>query len=356
MKNSRTLKILLIAVIVSGTVVCLNGCRSQSNTQIDTKSLLEEANRLIRYYQGNRGELKKAYEDLSEIIKREPNHAEAYVRMAELYIKDAYLSDNNFDWERAKESEQWIRKAQEISPDSAFIDGIYSYFYFAKQDYGQALELAKSAVKKDPTNPDWYFQLARVYDKETDHRGAIQSLNDALNYVKDDDYRAMVYSSLGWQYSEIEDFGNSFDMYEKSIKLRPNSPWDLNNYGAALLRAFKSKQGKKQHLDRAIEVLTNALSVMDFGMAHMNLADAYQCKARVFLYYGYTKQAKHFFEMSIKEYPSYDAVHYELGKLYEKEGNLDRAEKEYLRALFINPDYPDYQKRVEEIRQKKQKT
>ena len=120
---------------------------------------------------------------------------------------------------------------------------------------------------------------------------------------------------------------NAINKYELAVKLDPNYHWAWYNLGRMLDR--------KKLTDEAIEMYKKAIEVnQNYGDAWNNLGNIYSRLNRFSL-------AKEAYERSIK-CPAYDSKHFpnfNLGLLFDKVDDHQKAIEFYLKAIENKPDY-----------------
>ena len=134
---------------------------------------------------------------------------------------------------------------------------------------------------------------------------------------------------LGVVYFNDGKFRLAIPEFGKAIELNPSSPDYRNALGMALMF--------NRQLDDAIKVFEEALTIdPKSSETKNNLASAYLMKgelepARVLL-------------LQVKDdfiYPTPHFVYFNLARIYERQGKIDKAIEEYRLALDIRPDYVD---------------
>jgi len=139
--------------------------------------------------------------------------------------------------------------------------------------------------------------------------------------------------------------------YLARIDLKPNSAWTRVNYSAFLAKL-------KLDYDKAIEQGKIALKLMDFGMGHYVLGNAYYEKG---VHLQWTKKrykdSRKYFLLAIDHNPYNPDAYYGLGVSYYMTGikNKDRfqiikSEEALYRAVQLNPDYQQAKKQLDKVR------
>jgi Tfp pilus assembly protein PilF len=128
-------------------------------------------------------------------------------------------------------------------------------------------------------------------------------------------------------------------VYERLLELDPKGAWTRGNYAGFLIR--------RQQDDRAIEMAQAALKIMDYGVAHQTLADAYSEEGAEALWASASAPdlAKTAFDSAVAADPSYAHAHYGLGAYFRKlalerheKGLLARSSDEFEKAAKFDKD------------------
>ena len=119
------------------------------------------------------GEKEKCLIQMQDIIKKDPNHAEALNYVGYTWAEQGIRLD---------EAEAMIRKALEIKPDSAFIIDSLAWVYYQKGDYVNALDLLKKAVSIFSEDPVILEHFGDAYYKNGNKKEAVAAYRSALDF------------------------------------------------------------------------------------------------------------------------------------------------------------------------------
>ena len=148
------------------------------------------------------------------------------------------------------------------------------------------------------------------------------------------------YSLLSSAYQRLKKYDLADHSYQEIINIEPKSPWARVNYSSFLLKY-------KKDYDKAIIQGKIALELMDFGMGHKVLGEAYYAKAAQLHWEKkqYEESIKYFL-FAIEHDPYNSNALYGLGMSYYRIGHKNRnksqivqAEKYLDKAVEINPDH-----------------
>lgn len=169
----------------------------------------------------NLKEYDKGISFLKNILKENPDCAEAYYRIG-LY----YNAINRED-----EALNSFLKAIKADPEHSYANNeaaeIYRKHYekkYKSDDYRHAVEYARKQVEVNPSCY-YYTDLGLVYLAGYEMKEAITAFEEASKY---DDKNPYPYNNIGYVYKILGDFEKAFEYYQKSIERTDNK--DSNPY------------------------------------------------------------------------------------------------------------------------------
>jgi len=112
---------------------------------------------------------------------------------------------------------------------------------------------------------------------------------------------AEAYTFLGWTYSHLGDYPRAIEEAEKAVRIDPDFGNPYNDIGVYLIELGRE--------DEAIPYLEKA--------------------------------------MRAKRYCCYQFPHFNLGRIYLKKGVYEKARREFLKSLAIDPDYAPARRALE---------
>lgn len=134
---------------------------------------------------------------------------------------------------------------------------------------------------------------------------------------------------LGLAYFNAGDYQRAVPEFAKAVKLNPSEPLYYDALGTALMFS--------RRFDAAIAQFKEALRVdPKYTEAKNNLGTAYLAKGDLAL-----ARATFNDVLSDPFYATPQFAYFNLAKIYEREGKIDEAIREYKRALDIDRDYVD---------------
>ena len=136
----------------------------------------------------------------------------------------------------------------------------------------------------------------------------------------------------------------SVSSYEKALALEPNNPYLLVELSRVYLtRALMTEEGdqRNNYLSQAEEKVRTAFELKpDYAQASYQMAAIYEAQGKTQDAIDMLENLKSLAGFIVGYNPMQDVgLALQLGVLYYNTGDLDTAEKEFERALVLNPDY-----------------
>lgn len=204
-----------------------------------------------------------------------------------------------------------------------------STFFIMEGDIKRAEDELKKAIKADPFAIKPRLDLVEVYIKGGKSKTAKRLLEDTQKYLS----RPKHYVAVSRIWRRLKEKGKGIEVLREGFRKFPGSRRLVFELFGALWVTRR---------DEAEEVLRKYIKTRpnDY-LAHMFLA-------RLLLAEGKRKEAKKELKKAFEIRFDPNVV-LELGKMLEKDGELEEAKKLYLEALEENPDLHDVRERLIEI-------
>ncbi|MBW1672376.1 MAG: tetratricopeptide repeat protein [Deltaproteobacteria bacterium] len=119
-----------------------------------------------------------------------------------------------------------------------------------QHDYGKAILLHQSFLRKEPANGLALYHLGYAYGQTGDHQKEALYYEQAIDLGFKED---SLFFNLGMAYGELNQIENSIDAFNKALNINPNSA--DNHFGLALAyqRSVADKMAAEEFL-KAIEI------------------------------------------------------------------------------------------------------
>jgi len=217
-----------------------------------------------------------------------------------LYVA-AYLQ---FRQGQQNKSLEFLAKAYRLKPDDWRIHQLFALNFIELNMTSYAEQEFLRAIKFNPTQPEIFYQLARLYYTQSRFQESIGLSKKALALAPE---YSEVYDNLGLNYQAIQDTPRAIESYTKAIDLNLKrevpDEWPLINYGTFL----------SQSPERALPILQQALNINAVNPeANFQMGETLRRLGR-------DKEAETYFERSIAADPKFARAYYLLALLVRKE-------------------------------------
>jgi len=194
--------------------------------------------------------------------------------------------------------------------------------YVELADYSDADHWFSQVVSETPDDADAWYLLGRTKYNENEFTAAISAFERALalrpRYVE-------AQNNIGLCWKELNERDKAQAAFKAAIDWQGDAPADAQpflNLGALLADAGKN--------DEALPFLTKAVSLAPKNPSvHEELGKVYLAMNRL-------SEAQAELEQAVALAPDASALHYKLGQILRKEGQTDRAQKEFAICERLN--------------------
>jgi len=299
----------------------------------------EEALDVIRSWHGRGSVLDEAADLAKRIPTSDRDYVRAQVLLARVERLRGYRVRNEHDPKRLNAAHAILDGVEKKAPDLYELHFERASVFEAADGHDKARAELEIAARIDPARLDTDSLLAEIalHENKPD-----EALRRATRVIVGATRKGLVisgYSHLETAYSHVNNYRAADATYRVLIELDPESAWAKGNYAHFLVY--------RGEYDKAIDMANAAIKQMDYGMAHVALADAYVGKGFDLLYdRREVERAQEFFEAAVKQDARNVHAHYGLAALYRVKAihGHDRAmaqksKRELDLALAIKPDH-----------------
>lgn len=210
----------------------------------------------------------KAIRIYDQVIERDPQNAEAY------YRRGAFMSNFTFGREQvllyAPEDVMGdLQRAVQLDPKLAGAHYALGVAYDRMGNVEKAMAEFQKAAELAPGDPRPHLYLGEKYANAGKPHTAISAFAKAIQADPENVEALKDYAYLCLAYDEEGGGEEAKHALEMAIKIRPNDPEILMNYGHTLLLSRKNHEAIDHYL-RSIELRP------DWALSHYNLAIAYE--------------------------------------------------------------------------------
>lgn len=291
-------KFIPLAVILMFTASCRSGSsKQQGQTQED----------------GGEFSQLPLIQKLNEQISQSPHNAELYFLRS-----SAYLQLGNYNNALAD-----IRQALQRDSTEGKYYRLLGEIYFSRQEYTRAITALQKGHQEAPNDIDLMLQLAKYQLYVGERAESIQLLDDVL---RKDVFNAEAYFLKGMLFKEIGDTAKAISGFQTAVEQNPRCYEAYMQLGLLLSK-------KKNPL--AIGYFRNALKID---------SSSYEARYGIAMYYqeaGDYSKALEIYRQMILDFPQEKDAYYNIGYIHFQMDSIDRASRDFDRAIAVAPDYAD---------------
>ena len=259
----------------------------------------------------NQGKNREAQEKFQKAQFYNPNN------LMGLYLW-AVLDIDMGDYVSAKKKLSIVLSFQPDNPEALFSMALA---YYKIKNYAMSVEFAQNALQNNNTNPKIYALLADSYCCMNNYEKAMEIYKEGDKKQFDSEN---FYLSFGERALRFKDYENSLYAYNKALKINPDSTWAKNGLATNYLNLNKLEEAKSLLL----EILDKTDNNIPF---YIKLASAENSLKNY-------KSAIEYILLAIKGNVKNTELYYDLGILYEKINESDKAKDAYAKMLEYHKD------------------
>ncbi|MFZ3137817.1 MAG: tetratricopeptide repeat protein [Thermodesulfovibrionales bacterium] len=158
---------------------------------------------------GKSGMDKEAIEAYKQAIRIDPDFANAHVNLGNAYVKIGM----------PKEATEAFKQAIRINPDDAKLYYLLGLNYYISGRYKEAIEAFKQSIRINPDYAEAHYNLGLNYGKSGMHREAIEAFKQSIRINPD---FAKAHYNLGLNYHKLEMYKEAIEAYKQSIRINPD--------------------------------------------------------------------------------------------------------------------------------------
>ena len=276
---------------------------------------------LGNYYKYKR-EYQKAEEEFKEALRLSPGNS----------IYQMELNSLHTEMKEMPKGEKNYQASLKKNPDSPELRMQFGQFYLKWKKFDEAESQFKMAVNAAPENVKYISKLGWYYYKEGNYKKAEQQLNSAL---KVDSKHVPAIVLLGRIYQEQKKHDQAISNYLQAVKLDPQ-----NQEAVGRLKSLQEQINPPKQESQEQKLLENVRLNPKSVQPLLSLGSFYSTKN------NYVK-AIDSYQKATEVDPNSIIAHYILAEVYQSQQQTDKAEKEYLSALKLNPPESNSSKELE---------
>ena len=296
------------------------------------------------------GETDKAIEQLQEAKRLKPDGSEAAYELGLLLMKKNAPPGARGELEQFGQiREQTDQRMRAGIPNNQGND------LMAQGRVREAVAAYNEAVKLDPGNAPFHYNLALALGKLGDRPGEQKALQDA---IKADPQFAKAHNQLGLTYMAEDQLAAAEGEFKKALDLNPEFAEAENNLGVLYARLGRNNEAMglfraaAEHSPQYVDALANlGLALADQGKydearrelqravaASPENPAAYTALGLIAETTGRDEEAIRFLEKAVELQPNSSQSHLNLGNALAERFNLEGALKEFSEAARLSPN------------------
>ncbi|GAB4134093.1 MAG: hypothetical protein Fur0041_06900 [Bacteroidia bacterium] len=264
-----------------------------------------------------RKDWQSALSDVDRILSRDSSKAEYLLTAADVY----------FFTGKVKRTQQVLSHAVSIAPDNIDINLRYAQLLHYLTKYEEEIKILDHVLEKDIHNAQAYFMKGMVFKELGDTTNAVSSMQTAVE--QDPDYYN-AYIQLGLLHA-VKKNPLAVQYYLNALKVQPKSVEAMYHLGMFYQET--------EDYNRALETYTTLLTVNPKHFdAHFNMGMIHAVKlgkGNVTM----VRKGMEYFNSCIQDEPQNPRGYYGRGYCHEALGDVTNAEKDYKKALEVDPQY-----------------
>jgi len=260
------------------------------------------------------GNLEQARNVCKKILKIQPNNADVYFDLGNIFQEKGQLD----------EAITYYQKAIELNPNFAGTHFNLGDVFQEKGQLDEAVIYYQKTIELAPNFAGTYNNLGNIFQEKG-------QLDEAITYyqkaIELNPRFAGTYNNLGDAFRRKKQTDEAITYYQKALQIDPNYAHAYYSLGIVL-----QENGQ---LDEAITCYRKVLQLnQNHVEAYNNLGNAFQEK-------GLLDEAITYYQKAIELNPNFAGVYYNFAVALQYRKQLDEAITYYQKAIELNPNFAD---------------
>ena len=300
---------------------------------IDTQELLKELeekyNQANQYFITDRFQSYSAAADrLEEILKTYPNHKKASARLAEAIL---LKFDGYVDSERRNRVFQLLEKAEAVDANSVETLRAKARLLMIQGKTKDAIVRVQQALHLNPNDADSLQTQGEIQLADSDYKEALASFSSALQIQPNANRSKYFYYLTLERQGQLKEAAEGFNKITTDMNVHPKS--FIERY------VIEAKEGK---LQKAKDELQQYLTSKESDLSPPESSAGWKEVSSIELKLGNMKSAIDALEKAVSKLALDHEAAFQLGNLYFKQNNFEKASQYYSTASTLDSDNVDY--------------
>ncbi|MCX5906362.1 MAG: tetratricopeptide repeat protein [Deltaproteobacteria bacterium] len=256
----------------------------------------------------------------SQKLEKEFQQASQGLTAVEWFYEAGALWDGG-KYTDPKKAIEYLNNVIKLQPDlaEAYSNRGIAYSYLGQQRH--AIENYNEAIRLKPNDAETYVNRGNAYRILSQYQRAIEDYNEAVHLKPN---LAAAYYNRGKAYSYLGQKQRAIEEFNETIRLKPDDAAAYYNRGVAY-----ADIGQKQ---RAIEDFNEAIRLQP------DLATAYYNRGVAYADLGQYQRAIEDYNEAIRLKPNDARVYYNRGNAYDNLGQIKHAIQDYNETIRLKPN------------------
>lgn len=231
----------------------------------DQDKYIVEADKLLDDWYGRTEFIEDADQKVQAVLKVNPNHSQAHVALARIYLYSGYISGYEFTPEARKKARQEVDLAIQLSPENYKAQLLSGWLLTNQGFLREADQLYQGLESKLKDEPDLYTQWGETMfileryaeNKPTSQKGMLLAEKGKALAEKANNPTKIVNACnvLIRIYKNDRVLDGLDRCYKQLIQIKPDIAWHYGNYALFLLKYRGDVDGAIANARQAIEIM-----------------------------------------------------------------------------------------------------
>lgn len=292
----------------------------------------------------------KAIKYFQKALKTDPSSAAVKYEIARIYFEDQKLDD----------CKDLMLQAVKSEPTSEWYNSLLAQTFTAQNKMSEALKIYEKILKDHPEKKEYLFELANINLYLRNYKEALSNFDEIeKNFGQNEEIareKLSLYDQLGMKKEAIE-------MLENMANNEPGNPFYAAMLAEYYQRNGQGEKGLKRFHDLLEKDPTNGMAHLSIYEYHLNSGDKQKASAHLkkamesselnidikmnilLNYFTITEidksllpEAMELVDILLERHPDEAKSHAISGDFLMREGRIEEAKTEFLKAVILAPD------------------
>ncbi len=282
-------------------------------------------------YRGNDQDIREAEALFNQLIDRYPESPFGYLGMSQAKILEAYRCDHQYNMKIINaEALPLALKAMHVGPTLNMVQDNYDRFEKIIEDNEEHQDHVRRLLFLFPEKAETYISLGNYFLSQGDFLKAAEYYKVSLNLSESDDIKLKALQHIAWVYHKgLDNPSMAVPYYEAALKIQGNLPSVYEGLGEVFLE-----------LNQYGESLENFKKVPAIFETPILRSHIWEAQGFLYEQQGRTDLAIDAVERALKDNDQNTSLHYQLGNLYYKKEDFEKAYQQFSEVIESGASEP----------------